>query len=171
MLVNCSSVLRTVKECLRTASRRLRLLQDEPVDVGVPGCLVTHHTHTFLAPLKKIIIRGLDSFACNICAIPLLRKILCRCASWSFGTKVSLQGHAYKLLTRPQAIDKALLEDVSLMHRRWIIPPQKPSQQDEVTRGVRRPSIILVGARKGRLNCFMKLHARMRSTRIRFSRF
>ena len=58
MLVNCSSVLlRTVKDCLRTASRRLRLVQYEPVGVGVPGCLVTHHTHTFLAPLKIIIVR------------------------------------------------------------------------------------------------------------------
>ena len=100
----------------------------------------------------------------------LPRKILCRCASRSFGTKVSRQGHAYKLLTRPQAIDKAPLEDVSMKHRRWKIPSQRPSQQVEVTRGVGSPPItytILAVARKGRLNCFMKLHAHMRSTRIR----
>jgi hypothetical protein len=95
-----------------------------------------------------------------VVSVLLRRKILCRYTSRSFGPKVSLQGHAYKLLTRPQAIDKALLEDVSLMHRRWIIPSQRPSQQDELSRGVRRPSITytsLLGARKGRLNCLMKL--------------
>ena len=51
-----------------------------------------------------------------------------------------------------------------MKHRRWKIPSQRPSQQDEVTRGVPSPPItytILAVARKGRLNCFMKLHAHM----------